>query len=87
MLDASPGWIAGDQRSVNRADRYSGDPVRRKAGFGQAFLDACLVRPQRAAALQHQHGLLTFCQVCNARKVDAQGNKIASTRLYQTCAF
>jgi hypothetical protein len=80
-LDATLGTIAGDQRGIDRADRHPGNPIRSKARFGDAFINARLVRPERAAALQHQDGLLTFCHLCNARKVDAQSNKIGSTRL------
>jgi hypothetical protein len=39
------GTIARDQRGVDRANRYAGNPIRRETGFGDAFIDACLVGP------------------------------------------
>src|ERR1700694_3515124 len=59
-------WLGRDERkpyalSIDRADRYPGDPVGSKAGFGDAFIDTRLIRPEGAAALQHQDRVLTFC--------------------------
>ena len=48
------GRVAGDDRSVDGADRDAGDPVGMKSGFGQRLVDACLIGAERAAALQKQ---------------------------------
>ena len=49
--------IAGDDRGVDRADRDAGDPGRLEIVPAQRLIGAGLIRPQRAAALQHQHAL------------------------------
>ena len=46
--------IAGDDRGIDRSDRNAGDPVWMDVGFGQGLVDASLVGPQGAAALQQQ---------------------------------
>ena len=48
------GRVAGDQRSVDGADRDAGNPVRLQPGFMQRLVDAALIGAQRAAALQNQ---------------------------------
>ena len=47
-------WIAGDDRRIDRADRYPAHPIRLDAGFVQRLIDTGLVGAERAAALQHQ---------------------------------
>jgi hypothetical protein len=49
--------IAGDQGRVDGADRDAGDPVRMQVRLGQGLVDAGLIRAERTAALQQQHGL------------------------------
>ena len=51
------GPIAGDQRSVDGADRCADHPVRLDAGLVQRLVHPPLVGAQGAAALQHQHHL------------------------------
>ncbi len=51
------GSIAGDQCAVDGADRRADDPVGLDAGLMQGLDDADLVGAERAAALQHEHGL------------------------------
>jgi hypothetical protein len=50
-------FIAGDEAGVDGADRSADDPVRLDAGFVQRLIDAGLLGPERAAALQHEHDL------------------------------
>jgi hypothetical protein len=45
------GRITGNDRRVDRADRYAGDPVGMKIGLGERLIDAALIRAERAAAL------------------------------------
>ena len=54
------GKIARDKRGVDGADRNAGHPIRCDAGLGQALVDAGLVGAQRAAALQHEHGVIVL---------------------------
>jgi hypothetical protein len=49
--------VAGDQRRVDGADRRADHPVGLDTRFVHRLVDAGLVRAERAAALQHQHGL------------------------------
>ena len=52
--------VAGDQAGVDGADRGADHPVRLDAGLVQRLVDAGLIGPERAAALQHQHDLPEF---------------------------
>jgi hypothetical protein len=49
--------VAGDQAGIDGADRGADDPVRLDAGLVQRLIDAGLIGPERAAALQHEHDL------------------------------
>ena len=53
-VDAVIGRVARDDSTVNRSDRNAGDPVGMDIGFRQGLVDASLVCPERAAALQDQ---------------------------------
>ncbi|MET3334933.1 hypothetical protein ABIF61_003457 [Bradyrhizobium japonicum] len=46
--------VACDDRGVDCADRNAGHPIWMDAGFGERLIDARLVGPQSAAALQQQ---------------------------------
>ena len=50
-LHAVSRCIAGDQRCIDRADRYADHPIGNITGFNEAFEYARLVRTHRAAAL------------------------------------
>src|SRR5207253_6015650 len=51
------GLVAGNHAGIDGADRGADDPVRLDASLVQRLVDASLIGPQRAAALQHQHDL------------------------------
>ena len=53
-LGAPLGRIAGDQRAVDGADRYAGNPVGLIAALGQRRVDAGLIGAERASALQNE---------------------------------
>ena len=53
MLDG----VAGDDGGVDRPDGGADDPVGLDLRFVQGFVDAALVRSERAAALQHEDDL------------------------------
>src|SRR5476649_1399836 len=49
--------IAGDDGAVDGADRCADHPIRLQPRLVHGLVDAELISPQRAAALQHQHDL------------------------------
>jgi hypothetical protein len=54
-IDAGIRRVARNDRGIDRTDRYAGDPVGMDIGFRQRLVvDASLICPQRAAALQEQ---------------------------------
>src|SRR5262249_11455647 len=53
-LDTLLRRIAGNQRRVNRSDRNARYPVRMQIGLRQGLINAALIGPKGAAALQHQ---------------------------------
>ena len=54
------GRVAGDDGTIDGADRDAGDPVGMDVGFRQRLVDASLVCPQRTAALQKQGDALEW---------------------------
>src|SRR6185437_16950027 len=61
LREASLRRVAGEDRGVDRADRDAAQPVRLEAVLVQRLIDADVIRPERPAALQHEHagGLLS----------------------------
>src|SRR5690242_5186952 len=66
--------VAGDDGAIDGADRGADDPVGLDALFAQGFVDAGLIGAERAAALEHQHGLPD-------RPVDASGARALGAEL------
>ena len=50
--------VAGDDRGIDRADGDARHPIRLDIGFVQRFVDAGLIRAERAAALKNQRDLV-----------------------------
>ena len=46
--------VSVDQRGIDGADRYAGNPVERAVSFKDAGIHASLISTQRTAPLQHQ---------------------------------
>ena len=44
--------VAGDQRRIDGANRNAGDPIGMQIGLRQSLIDARLIGPESAAALQ-----------------------------------
>jgi hypothetical protein len=61
--------IARDNRSVDRSNRNTGNPIRMDVGFGQRLVDASLICPQSAAALQEQHCAIEWQTPVGGREV------------------
>src|SRR5712664_4410036 len=53
-FEAPIGRISGDDRRIDRADRYAAHPVGFDVGFMQSLVDAGLVGAERPATLQDQ---------------------------------
>jgi hypothetical protein len=49
------GAIAGDECSIDGADRYAGDPTWHAPGLAQSLVSAGLISSQCPAALQDEH--------------------------------
>jgi hypothetical protein len=58
LRDARLRRVTGDDRGIDRTDRYSRHPVGMKIGFRQRVVYAGLVGAERAAALQRQRNAL-----------------------------
>jgi hypothetical protein len=53
-VESSAPRIAGDDRRIDGTDRHAGHPVWLDVGLVQGLIDAGLIGPEGAAALQHQ---------------------------------
>jgi hypothetical protein len=71
-----------EARDAKRRRRRGAETI--EASFGDAFIDTRLIRPEGAAAPGPCAHVLPLCK---ATRVGAKGNKGASTRLHQCCAF
>src|SRR6266852_894598 len=49
--------VSGNEAGVDRSDRRADDPVRLDPGFLQCLIDAHLIGPEGAAALQNEYDL------------------------------
>jgi hypothetical protein len=58
FVDARLRRIAGNQRTVDGADRNAGDPVGTKIGLGQCPIDPSLIRTERTTALDEERDAL-----------------------------
>src|SRR5215217_4584904 len=68
-VNAGFGRIARNNRSVDRSNRNAGNPIRMDVGFGQGLVDASLVCPQSAAALQQQRNAVEWETPVGGREV------------------
>jgi len=69
-VDPVVGRIARDDRGVDGADRYAGNPIRMNTGLAQRLVDSGLIGAKRAAALQHQGDNFkgkVLCRLCDTR--------------------
>jgi hypothetical protein len=53
-------WVAGDQTCIDGTDRRTDDPVWFDSVFMKRVIDASLVGPERASALQDKDDLTIF---------------------------
>ena len=77
------GWIAGDDRRIDRADGDAGHPVGLDAGLVHRLINAGLIGAERAAALQHKRDAVAAFRVASLagaggkrRMVDRAGTDV-----------
>src|SRR6516162_8865275 len=56
-VDAMFGLVAGDEASVDGADRRADDPIGLDPGLVERLIDTRLIGAERTAALEHEHDL------------------------------
>jgi hypothetical protein len=69
FLDAGAGRIARNDGGIKSADRYAGNPVGIEVCLVERLIDASLISPERAAALQDERNALEWRTIAHSLRI------------------